>query len=75
MGFMAKSSSVFCRTLRHVLCEVIQQLNTEESAFIEEIKQLISKSGMENEITFIFLNFDYIHEAITKLNSTDLSLK
>ena len=56
-------------------CEVIQQLDTEESAFIEEIKQLISKSGMKNEITFIFSNFDCIHEAITKLNSTDLSLK
>ena len=58
-----------------MFCEVINELDSEESAFIEEIKKLISNTDLKNEISYIFANFDCIHEAITKLNSNELSLK
>ena len=57
-----------------MFCQVIQKLNPEDSAFIEEMQELIAKPNLKNEITFIFANFDCIQESITKLNSNKLSL-
>ena len=58
-----------------MFCEVIDKLDSEDSAFIEEIKKIIANTDLKNEISFIFANFDCIHEAITKLSSSGLSLK
>ena len=57
-----------------LFCQVIKKLKPYDSAFIEEIQELIEKPNLKNELTFIFANFDCLQEAITKLNSNNLSL-
>lgn len=54
--------------------DVVQKLDPEESAFIEEVQELINSSNIKNEIAFIYCNFYCICDAITKLETSGLSL-
>jgi uncharacterized protein YoxC len=53
---------------------VVKMLDSEDSAFIEETKELIKCQRLKNDITFIHSNFNCLAKAITQLEKSNLSL-
>lgn len=54
--------------------DVIQQLDSEESPYIEEAQELIKSPTIKNDIAFIYSNFNCLSTALSQLQETNLTL-
>jgi len=72
-GSWLKAVKYYAKYLKE-FTEIIELLDVEDSAFIQEARDLVKDLSVKNELSYIYANFDCLDKAITQLETSNLTL-